>query len=547
MRKDGKKEAAVSLYVFSNERNGAMTLYVSDLDGTLLNGSQKLKPRASELLNDLIENGTLFTYSTARRIHSAGVIMKDVKLNLPVILMNGVFLYDTAKGEYIRKNIFGEKQRILLREAVLRFGDTPMVYSFIDGELRNNYMVGSKELNSYLKDRRGDPSMRPVENYDDLFAGETVYAVFINPKNKAELDQIFTEENGFSSVYYADVYHPNEYWYEVFSSTASKANALLQLREIVGADEVVCFGDNGNDLSMFRVSDRCYAVENAIESVKAAADGIIPSNESMGVPRLIEREQIERFDYTRPENDVIDETRFSEAAEAALSRETSTIGTLNEKAVHNALKRYYCEPDGVEVKIGGFFADGVGESGIYEIQTASFSKLNKKLSAMLRACHVTVVYPYERLIHVFSVSEQTGEILSSSSRKNNSFSDFFLELYRIKAFLTNPNLTVCVAMLETERRNYFRDGTKRRRKGMRKEKIPLRYLEEIRLDGAADYLRFLPRELDGVFTKKEAAALTKTTDAGLLLEILEYVGAVRRVGKRGGAIMYERVPLSEIF
>lgn len=524
-----------------------MTLYVSDLDGTLLNGAKKLKPRAAEMLNDLIGNGTLFTYSTARRIHSAGVIMKDVKLNLPVILMNGVFLYDTAKGEYIRKNVFGEKQRTLLKEAVVRLGERPMIHSFIDGEIRNSYLTGSKTLKSYVEDRRGDPSMRPVENYDELFAGETVYAVFINPRNKAELDRVFTEENGFSSVYYADVYHEDEYWYEVFDRTASKANAVLQLKEIVGADEVVCFGDNGNDLSMFRVSDRCYAVENAIDPVKAAADGIIPSNESMGVPRFIEREQIERFEYTRPESRATDEVRFSEAVRAALSREASTIGTLNEKAVHNALKRYYCASDEVEVKIGGFYADGVGESGIYEIQTASFSKLNKKLSAMLRACHVTVVYPYEQIVHVFSIHEQTGEILSSSKRKNSSFSVFFLELYRIKAFLTNPNLTICVAMLETERRNYFRDGTKRRRKGMRKEKIPLRYLEEIRLDGAADYLRFLPEGLDGAFTKKEAAALTKTTDAGLLLEILEYVGAVRRIGKRGGAILYERVPLAEIF
>lgn len=517
-----------------------MTLYVSDLDGTLLNSSKKLKPRAVEMLNDLIENGTLFTYSTARRIHSAGVIMRDVKLNLPVILMNGVFLYDPRTGEYIRKNIFGEKQRALLKEVVSRLGERPMIHSFLDGELRNSYLTGSKSLKSYVEDRRDDPSMRPVDNYGDLFAGEVVYAVFINPKNKAELDQIFTEENGFSSVYYADVYHEDEYWYEVFSSTASKANAVLQLKEIVGADEVVCFGDNGNDLSMFRVSDRCYAVENAIESVKAAADGIIPSNDSMGVPRFLERERFERFDYTRPEGGSIDGERFSEAVRSALAREKSTIGTLNEKTIHNALKCYYCDPDGLEPRIGGFYADGAGENGVYEIQTGSFSKLNKKLSKLLRACHVTVVYPYDRVIRNLSVNEQTGEILSTSKRTNRSFSRFFLELYRIKAFLTNPNLTVCVAMLETEQRTYYRDARKLRQRGLKKEKIPLAFLEEIRLDDRADYLRFLPEELGETFTKKEAARFTKTTDAALLLEILEYVGAVRRVGKRGGAILYER-------
>ncbi|MCM1333697.1 MAG: HAD family hydrolase [Bacteroides sp.] len=517
-----------------------MTLYISDLDGTLLNGSAKLKPRAAELLNDLIENGAMFSYATARRLHSAGEIMKDVKLNLPVILMNGVFLYDPRTGEYIRKNIFGEKQRLLLKEAVLRYGETPMIHSFIDGELRNSYSVGAKTLKSYVEDRRNDPSMRPTESADALFEGETVYAVFINPKNKEALDRVFTEENGFSTVYYADVYHADEYWYEVFSHTASKANAVLQLKELVGADEVVCFGDNGNDLSMFRVADRAYAVENALDAVKAAADGIVPSNESMGVPRFIEGEQIVRFDYIRPEDGAIDEARFAEAVKAALDREVSTIGTQNEKAIHHALKRYYCDPEGLEPKIAGFYADGAGENGVYEIQTASFAKLNKKLSKLLRACHVTVVYPFERVVHNFSINEQTGEILSSSRRTNSSFSKFFLELYRIKAFLTNPNLTICAAVLETEQKIYYRDARKQRRKGMKKEKRPLRYLEEIRLDGAADYLRFLPAELSGAFTKKEAARYTKTTDASILLEILEYVGAVRRVGKRGGSILYER-------
>ena len=36
-----------------------MTLYVSDLDGTLLNSSKKIKPRAVEMLNDMIDNGLM--------------------------------------------------------------------------------------------------------------------------------------------------------------------------------------------------------------------------------------------------------------------------------------------------------------------------------------------------------------------------------------------------------------------------------------------------------------------------------------------------------
>ncbi len=522
-----------------NRKDGIMTLYVSDLDGTLLSSSKKLPLRAADMLNDLIENGAAFTYCTARRIQSSEPLMKDVKLNIPVILMNGVFIYDTQKKEYIQKNLFSGRQCALLREAAMRLNESPMVYSFINGGLRNSYFEGEKSLASYLSDHRADPTLRPVHSLDEMFEGESFYALFINPVNKDALDEIFTKENGFSHVYYADVYHKGEYWYEVFSASAGKGNAVLQLKRLVGADEVVCFGDNGNDLPMFRVSDRCYAVENAVEEVKREADGVILSNDSLGVPRFLERELFTRYDYVRPESK-IDEARFAEAVRAALSREQSTIGTLNEKAVHYALKYYYCGADGIEPRIGGFYADGAGEDGLYEIQTGSFSRLNKKLSCMLRACHVTVVYPCSRIVHTVSIDERTGEVLSSSKRTERSFSRFFLELYRIKGFLTNPNLTVCAALLEVEQKLYFKDGRKIRRKGMRKEKTPMRYLEEIRLDSAADYLRFLPEELPEVFTKKETAALCKSTDASLLLEILEFTGAVRRVGKRGGAILYER-------
>ena len=312
----------------------------------------------------------------------------------------------------------------------------------------------------------------------------------------------------------------------------------MQLKEITGADEIVCFGDSDNDLPMFEVADRCYAVENAADEVKAAADGIIPSNDNYGVPLFIERENFERFDYNRPESEEPDGDKFSAAIKKALARERSTIGTLNEKTIHNTLKTYYSVEISHEAKIGDFYADAAGENGIVEVQTANFLKLNKKLSKMLRACHVTVVYPYEKIVHNFSISEHTGEIISSSKKTNNSYSKFFLELYRIKAFLTNPNLTICIAELEINKKTYYRDNRRIRYKGIPREKIPVQYIREIRLDGKEDYMQFIPVGLPEQFTKKDLGKLCKATDPSIMLEILEYVGVVKRVGKRGNAILY---------
>lgn len=514
-----------------------MTLYISDLDGTLLASTGKMKPRAEDMLNDMLENGLNFTYCTARSINSSGELMKNVRLTLPVILQNGAFIFDPIKGEYLIKNMPGKRQAELMMETVLRLHERPMIHAFIDGRIRISYLDDSKNLRNYLKNKGKDERLRPLEGYDGLFDGEFFYAVFINPENVNKLDEVFTVENGFSRVYYRDVY-TEDCWYEVFSSTASKANAVLQLKELLGADEVVSFGDNCNDISMFAVSDRCYAVENAVDEAKNASDGVIASNDALGVPVFLEYEHFGKFDYARPENTAVDEARFAESVEKALARERSTIGTLNEKTVHNALKCYYCRELDHEAKIGSFYADGAGENGLYEIQTASFSKLERKLSKMLRAAHVTVVYPYPKIVHNFSIDEQTGEILSSSTRRNSSLSKFFLELYRIKTFLTNPNLTICIAQLEIEQKTFYKDSRKIRRKGMKKEKIPKRYIKEIRLDNKTDYLDFLPNGLPSEFTKKELNKLLPATDPSIMLEILEYVGAVSRIGKRGGETVY---------
>lgn len=516
-----------------------MTLYISDLDGTLLGSGGKLKPRTADMLNDFIASGTAFSYCTARSAVSADRIMSDVKLDVPVILMNGVFIYDTCRKEYIRKNAPSEKETELLKEAAVKLGETPMVHSFIDDEIRISYIEGSKNLRHYLSERKDDKRLRPVDGYEDMFVGEIFYAVFLNPKDIDALDEYFDGRNGFSRVCYHDVYKPDEIWYEVFSSRAGKDKAVLQLKEITGADEIVSFGDNGNDLPMFSASDRCYAVENAIEKVKERADAVIGSNDSYGVTEFIEGEAFDRFDFVSLPKEIDDE-RFSQAVEKAVSRKRSTIGTLNEKTIHNALKCYYGGEMDHEAKIGEFYADIAGENGIIEIQTGSFSKLMKKLSKMLRLCHVTVVYPYEKIVNNYSINENTGEIISSSRRSNRNYSKFFLELYRIKAFLSNPNLTVIIAELETEQKTFYKDNRRIRYKGLRKEKLPLRLIREIRLENKADYAVFLPGELPEKFTKKELQKLCKPNDASLLLEIAEFMGIVKRIGKEGNSILFKR-------
>ena len=68
---------------------------------------------------------------------------------------------------------------------------------------------------------------------------------------------------------------------------ASKANAIRKLQEMWGCSRVISFGDAINDIPMFEISDECYAVENAVDELKAVATGVIGSNEEDGVAKWL--------------------------------------------------------------------------------------------------------------------------------------------------------------------------------------------------------------------------------------------------------------------
>ena len=69
--------------------------------------------------------------------------------------------------------------------------------------------------------------------------------------------------------------------------TVSKANAVQWLKQYLGCDKVVVFGDQKNDISMFEAADECYAVSNAVKDLKVLATDIIHENNEDGVAKWL--------------------------------------------------------------------------------------------------------------------------------------------------------------------------------------------------------------------------------------------------------------------
>ena len=89
-------------------------------------------------------------------------------------------------------------------------------------------------------------------------------------------------EDKYTSFFQYDIYS-GEPWLEILPLTATKANAVRQLKQMCDCDTIVVFGDGINDIPMFKSADHCYAVANAVDELKAIATDVIKSNEDDGV------------------------------------------------------------------------------------------------------------------------------------------------------------------------------------------------------------------------------------------------------------------------
>lgn len=108
------------------------TLYVSDMDGTLLQPDARLSERTVSMLNEAIASGKLFTVATARTPATVASLMQRVSMNIPAIVMTGAALWNPADGRYSRLRLMEpEAARSLLE--VYRTQNCPsFIYSLRD-------------------------------------------------------------------------------------------------------------------------------------------------------------------------------------------------------------------------------------------------------------------------------------------------------------------------------------------------------------------------------------------------------------------------------
>lgn len=271
------------------------TLYVSDLDGTLLQPDSRLSDRTVALLGESISAGRLFTVATARTPATVASILSRVEMELPAIVFTGAAMWDTVTGSYSHVRRFSPDVAEELVRIYRQHGTSTFMFTLAD-DIIDIYHLNGRLLplqRRFMEERLHSPYKRfhiDDSGADTLPAdfSKTIlfYTMLPDAEARSAYDRI-KDLPGVRAQYYHDIYGPETWILEAFADGATKAEAVRTLAASVGADRIVCFGDNINDLPMMEAADLAVAVGNALPEVKAAADVVIGPNTADSVAEFI--------------------------------------------------------------------------------------------------------------------------------------------------------------------------------------------------------------------------------------------------------------------
>ena len=269
-----------------------MHLYLSDLDGTLLQPDATVSDYTRSVLNRLADENIHFSVATARTAATVRHILAGVTISAPVILMNGACVYDLKTNRYVKAEDIGAQGRAVLFAALERRQMSGFVYTVDNNRLETFYeQLDNPAARAFVAEResRYGKVFQRVDRFAADLADKTV--VYYSLSDRAEKLEPLARDLGASGSlrveFYRDIYQPGHYFLEACALTASKLNAMRFLRQTCGYTAVTCFGDNLNDLPLFSGCEHCLAVANALPEVKERADGLIGSNTEDGVARWL--------------------------------------------------------------------------------------------------------------------------------------------------------------------------------------------------------------------------------------------------------------------
>ena len=270
-------------------------MYISDLDGTLLRDDATISEYSKKKLIELLEAGVNVTIASARSRYSTLPILGKIPFRLPVVEINGALISDYVTGEHIFINNIDSQIVPQIYSAITAHGCLPFVTTFNGREDCLYYQKLLNEGMQWYFDNRSsnnDKRLRQTEDLENTLNEKVISLNVIGEYERIkDLARQLEEElaGRLESFFFENSYSPGWWWLTIHDERACKAKAIKAIVKYAGfsLDDLVVFGDNLNDVNMFKEARYSVAVANASEEIKSLATEIIGTNEDDSVIKYI--------------------------------------------------------------------------------------------------------------------------------------------------------------------------------------------------------------------------------------------------------------------
>ena len=272
------------------------TLYVSDLDGTLLRSESSLSPYGVQTLTRLIDDGMPITVASARSCFMVRAAIGGLRLPLPIITLNGAFVSDLASSRHLAVHALPPAISDDLWALLAGRGCGPFLFTF-DGSADRIYYTADSLRNEGMRrfhrtrQNSQDPRLRRLHDLREGLDDQVVRFTLIDSLPRIQdLEREIRLRHG-DAVLIQSYIHYDALWYHltVLDARATKDQGITSLLRVQGMVDphLVVFGDQINDIGMFRMADEAYAVAGAVPELARHATAIIGSNDEDAVARWL--------------------------------------------------------------------------------------------------------------------------------------------------------------------------------------------------------------------------------------------------------------------
>lgn len=221
-------------------------LFISELDEVLLDDEAAMTPYSRFELNRMLDHGAKFTIATMRPPAALIPVLKDIRIKLPVIAMDGAILYDIQKNHIIRKFVMQFEEV----DAFLKLFNERGYHCFVNVVIEDTVVIyydtfkNEVEKALYKKLRHS-----PYRNYMKapiVKKGDPIYLMLVDQAQRiSDLYEILRKEGyteSFKIIQYDSKQYPGYAYIKIYNKEAKKKNMLMYLQEMEHIDEVVTLG-----------------------------------------------------------------------------------------------------------------------------------------------------------------------------------------------------------------------------------------------------------------------------------------------------------------